>query len=91
VGQFIRTGRVRQLTVIVAFAALSIATVKLVNDPFERFHRLTGLRRPMEARVLDARPPTRSSRASRSRTRNLRRCISPSGILPSTTIMAVSS
>ncbi len=41
-----------RLMVIVAFAGLALASINLINDPLEEFHRRTGLRRPMVARVL---------------------------------------
>jgi hypothetical protein len=43
---------VRRLMVIVAFLALSIAAFRLVNDPLEKFHRRTGLRRPIGAELI---------------------------------------
>jgi hypothetical protein len=51
--QFLRARfTMRRLMVIVAFAGLALASINLIYDPLEEFHRRTGLRRPMVARVL---------------------------------------
>jgi hypothetical protein len=43
---------VRRLMVIVAFLAILIAAFKWINDPLEKFHRRTGLRRPIGAELI---------------------------------------